>query len=158
MPKPATCIIVFAMTAPRTRKEVKAYDLHQKFVEPPAAGCAFCQINEGSSQLVKQTKAFKVIRNIFPYSLWDGQVVRDHLMVIPVMHTDSLADLPAGDAKEFLTIISSYETLGYSVYARAPASTMKSLAHQHTHLIKCGPEKIRGLFFVRKPYIRFLVK
>lgn len=146
------------MTAPRNRKEVSAYSTHQIFVEPPSAGCAFCQINAGSSQLINQTNAFKVIRNIFPYSLWDGQVVKDHIIVIPVVHTDRLADLPASDAKEFLTIIGAYETLGYSVYARAPASTMKSLAHQHTHLIKCGPEKIRGLFFVRKPYIRFLLK
>ena len=146
------------MTAPRARKEVKAYETHQKYVEPPKAGCPFCQINEKSSQLIQQTESFKIIRNIFPYSLWDGQIVNDHLMVIPVMHTDSLANLPAEDAKEFLTIVSRYESRGYSVYARAPASTMKSLAHQHTHLIKSGPKKIKGLFFVRKPYMRLVLK
>lgn len=146
------------MTATRSRKQVKTYDRHLKYVEPPAKGCVFCTISDKDPQFVKQTAFFKVISNIFPYSLWDSQPVEDHLLLIPHIHTDTLADLPSEAAQEFVKVISSYESAGYSIYARAPGSTMKSLVHQHTHLIKTRSRNVRGVFYVRKPYIRLLIK
>lgn len=146
------------MTASRSRKQSKAYDYHLKYIEPPTQGCAFCKIDENSYQFIGQSTFFKIIRNIFPYSLWDGQEVVDHLMLLPKKHTDSLSQLPDGAAVEFVSLISGYESKGYSVYARAPGSLMKSLAHQHTHLIKAQKNRIRALLYIRRPYIRLLKK
>ena len=73
------------MTATRSRREEKHYkgSLHRSRND----GCPFCAITAGSNQLVEDGTAHKVIRNRFPYSLWDGQRVIDHLMVVPKKHT-----------------------------------------------------------------------
>jgi diadenosine tetraphosphate (Ap4A) HIT family hydrolase len=97
-----------------------------------------------------------VIRNIFAYSIWDGQQVDDHLMVIPKKHTDTLADLNEKEAVDYVRVISAYELNGYNVYSRAPQSAIKSVIHLHTHLIKTsGPPK-KVVFLARKPYIRII--
>lgn len=146
------------MTASRSRKEHKRYHHHQKHIERPADGCVFCQLNDDDSQVIKQTKHFKLVQNIFPYTLWDSQAVADHLLIIPHKHTDTLATLPSGAAQEFVELMSGYEAKGYNVYARAPGSAMKSIVHQHTHLIKLSGGKIRFLLYLRRPYGRMLVK
>lgn len=144
------------MTATRSRKEFSTYKKHIKALGPDDA-CQFCEINESSDQLVSMTDNFKVIRNIFGYSIWDSQKVADHLMIIPVQHTDTLADISAAASKEFLETISTYEQNGYNIYARAPVSNMKSVVHQHTHLIKLGGKRVRAFVHVKKPYIRITV-
>lgn len=142
------------MTATRSRKEVKEYRKYQKNTPKPT-GCVFCLIDKNSDQFISETKHFKVIRNIFGYSLWDSQRVEDHLMIVPKKHTDSLSKLPKEAAVEFVKIISEYEGKRYNVYARAPASVMKTVVHQHTHLIKPLGKPRRLIFLLRKPYIRF---
>lgn len=146
------------MTASRSRKEHKRYAHHQKHIERPSDGCVFCQLDDKDLQVITQTRYFKLIQNIFPYTLWDSQIVSDHLLVVPREHTDTLASLPATAAQEFVKLISDYEIKGYNVYARAPGSAMKSLVHQHTHLIKLSGRKIRFLLYLKRPYGRALVK
>ena len=143
------------MTATRTRKQVKQYNHHRKEVEPADAGCAFCDINEDTPHLVEITTYFKLFRNIFPYSVWDNFTVEDHLLLSPKRHTDSLIELPDKADIEFVKIISEYEAKGYNVYARAPGQGMKSIVHQHTHLIKAGRKRVKLLFYLRKPYVRW---
>ena len=142
------------MTATRSRREEKHYkgSLHRSRND----GCPFCAITAGSDQLVEDGTAHKVIRNIFPYSLWDGQRVIDHLMVVPKKHTDSLSSLKSREKTEYVDILSKYESRGYNVYARAPQSTSKSVLHQHTHLIKLSGKTPRFILLLRKPYIRIL--
>lgn len=79
-------------------------------------------------------------------------------MIIPITHTDTLADLTPAAAQEYVKLLTSYETKGYNVYLRAPGSIMKSVVHQHTHLIKPVKRKIKLLLFIRRPYIRGLIK
>ncbi len=146
------------MTATRSNKESKRYKHHQTHIEPPSAGCVFCAIGPKDKQFIKQTKHFKLIDNIFPYTLWDSQTVEDHLTISPIQHTDTLSDLTPEAAKDYVTIISDYESLGYSIYARAPGSVTKSIVHQHTHLIKLSGHKVRFLLYLRRPYKRFLIK
>jgi diadenosine tetraphosphate (Ap4A) HIT family hydrolase len=146
------------MTASRTRKQVKQYRRHRRTVERPQEVCAFCDVNEKSPQTVKITTYFKLIKNIFPYSIWDDFTIEDHLLLTPKRHTDSLADLPDKADIEYIRIISKYEAKGYNIYARAPGSNMKSIAHQHTHLIKPGKKKVRFLLYIAKPYLRWVIK
>lgn len=139
------------MTATRSRKEEIIYKKHLK---SQPKGCPFCRIEKGSDQLVEETKYFKIIRNIFSYSLWDGQNVADHLMLVPKKHTASIADIPKAAAAEFIEILGRYEKKSYNIYARAPASVIKSVVHQHTHLIKPVGRPKRFVLLLRKPFIR----
>lgn len=139
------------MTATRSRKEEIIYKKHLK---SQPQGCPFCRIEKGSDQLVEETKYFKIIRNIFSYSLWDGQRVADHLMLVPKKHIASIADIPKAAATEFIEILGRYEKKSYNVYARAPASVIKSVVHQHTHLIKPMGRPKKFVLLLRKPFIR----
>jgi diadenosine tetraphosphate (Ap4A) HIT family hydrolase len=120
------------------------------------SSCSFCDINKGHNQFVEATKFFKIIRNRFPYTFWDGQGVADHLMVVPQRHIDSLATLSDEEKIEYVTILQRYEEQSYNVYARAPQSVMKSIVHQHTHLIKTNGTVNKFVLTLRKPLIRII--
>jgi ATP adenylyltransferase len=142
------------MTATRSRKEEKVYKKYLKMTDHSI--CSFCPIKAGEDQFVEETKNFKIIKNIFAYSIWDGQKVVDHLMVTPKKHTDSLAAMAPAEKIEYVDIIEKYESQGYNIYSRAPASAIKSIPHQHTHLIKTEGDSKRFVFLLRKPYIRIV--
>ncbi len=91
-----------------------------------------------------------VVCNIFPYDVWDTSTVKDHLMIVPKRHVDSVSHFKRTEQTEFMALLGKYEAKGYSVYARAPTNKMKSVTHQHTHLIKLGP-KVRNLLYIEKP-------
>lgn len=95
------------MTVPRSRKEVRLHRKYRSKVDKSV--CVFCSIKKGDKQFIAETTSFKIIRNSFPYSLWDDQRVVDHLMILPKQHTDSLSDLTASQATEFLRLVSEYE-------------------------------------------------
>ncbi len=140
------------MSATRSRKEEKDYKAYLKTL--PKGVCVFCEgLNE---KLVEDGELFKVIKNIFGYSLWDGQKVVDHLMITPKEHTDSIAHFTDEMVLEMHKLLSKYESEGYNVYARAPASKIKSVAHQHTHLIKTEGLPKSLVLLSRKPYFRVL--
>jgi diadenosine tetraphosphate (Ap4A) HIT family hydrolase len=141
------------MTAPRSRKEAITYTKHLKQTDNSV--CPFCHIDPKDEQYVDETRYFFVIKNTFPYSIWDGQEVKDHLMVTPKVHTDSLGTMTQTARLEYVDILEKYEKQGYNIYARAPTSIIKTIVHQHTHLIKTAGKPRRVLFMLRKPYIRF---
>ena len=144
-----------SMTALRTRRETKKYHKYLKEVTAKKGDvCEFCEMGPGHPQFVVQTQHFKVVRILFKYSLWDGHGVADHLMIIPKQHVDSLSGLGPETATEFLNLVAVYEKQGYNIYARAPQSKVRSIAHQHTHLIKSTNKSHRFLFFISKPYLR----
>jgi diadenosine tetraphosphate (Ap4A) HIT family hydrolase len=138
----------------RSSKLEKVYRKHQK--QTDTAICTFCNIHEGHAQFVKDMKFFTIIRNRFPYSFWDGQGVADHLMIVPHKHIDSLGTLDDNEKIEYVDILQQYEKQGYNVYARAPQSVMKSIVHQHTHLIKPAGAVKRFVLTIRKPLIRII--
>lgn len=145
------------MTAQRSRKEELHYRRHQadlKKIQKTNQSCAFCIINSNSSQFIEETKNFRVIKNIFPYSIWDGELVDSHLMVIPKRHTDKLGSLPLSAGNEFLRLIDKYENTGYNLYARSPGSKIKTVFHQHSHLIRPLGKRRKFILFAKKPYIR----
>jgi diadenosine tetraphosphate (Ap4A) HIT family hydrolase len=142
------------MTATRSKKEEASYRRHLKTVDRNV--CAFCSVDEDSDQFVEGTKYFKILKNIFPYSLWDGQRVVDHLMITPRQHTDSLDTLSLHEKADYVDLLAKYEKNGYNIYARAPQSAIKSIFHQHTHLIKTAGTPRRFVLLVRKPYFRFV--
>lgn len=122
------------MLSTRTQKNIKRYKKHKQTISDTS--CIFCLSKKGDESYVSSTKSFKILRNIFPYSTWDLQNVTDHLMIIPKKHTDTLNNLTTHEAIEYVNLLGSYESRGYNVYARSPGSGMKTVVHQHTHLIK----------------------
>ena len=142
------------MTATRSRKEETDYKKYLKTIKH--ADCVFCIIEKGNDQLVEETVGFKVIKNIFGYSLWDGQRVTDHLMITPKKHSNSLANMKPNEKVEYVDLIEKYEKLGYNIYSRAPSSIIKSVVHQHTHLIKTEGRPMRLVLLLRRPYFRIV--
>lgn len=140
------------MSATRSREEEKRYKAYIKTL--PKDICVFCEgLNE---ELVESGTFFKVIRNIFGYSIWDGQKVADHLMIVPHMHTDAIANFTDEMILEIHKLIAKYEQDGYNLYARAPLSKIKSVLHQHTHLIKTEGDPKKLIMLSRKPYLRLV--
>lgn len=137
----------------RSRKENKVYRTHIKNVHKKTK-CIFCDLKEGDAQFIKETKSFKIVKNAFPYSFWDNQTVIDHIMILPKKHVDSISSFTAQESIEFVDILSSYELQGYNIWARSPKSILKSVIHQHTHLIKPGNKRWKFLFYIHKPNIR----
>lgn len=134
----------------RKRKNEKRY---ARYVATKKPGCDFCALSTDAEQVRKSAAHFWLIDNIFPYDMWDGLDVLDHAMVVPKRHVDSIAHFSEEESKQYLGLLAEYESQGYSVYARSPHNISKSVAHQHTHLIKLGNTKKKAVFFIRKPHI-----
>jgi len=139
----------------RTRKSHRSYQKHLKSI-PSSIDCEFCIISLEYPQFIESTEYFKVFQNIFPYSTWDMMRTEDHILVVPNQHTDKLSDLGTDERLDFMEIISRYELDGYNVYARAPKSSVKSVHHQHTHLIKTRGKPQRFMLYAKRPYIRLV--
>lgn len=138
----------------RSSKQERLYRKHQKHVD--AGTCSFCVIDEGHDQFVRGTKSFKIIRNKFPYTFWDGQDVVEHLMIVPRVHSATFSFTDDKQKIEYVDLLTHYDKLGYNIYARAPQSVMKSIPHQHTHLIKPNGPVRRFVLAIRKPLIRII--
>ena len=117
------------------------------------SSCILCEIDAADVSYIAQRNYFKIVRNRFPYKVWDYQRVSDHLMIVPNTHTDSISTLSKAARLEFVELISEYESNGYHVYARATKSDTKSIDHQHTHLIKCYGPISKAAFYLLKPYV-----
>ncbi|HEX6415969.1 MAG TPA: HIT domain-containing protein [Candidatus Saccharimonadales bacterium] len=96
-----------------------------------------------------------VVPNRTKYDVFEGRRVLDHLMIIPVRHSETLADLTDKEKVDMMTIIGEYETKGYNVYARGVGSVSRSVTHQHTHLIKLEEKPMKYFVHLKKPYILF---
>jgi len=99
------------MTATRSRKEDVTYKKYLKTKNKD--DCVFCTINEGNDQLIERLNDFKVIRNIFAYSVWDSQNVEDHLMIVPNNHTDRFSIMTSQQKIEYFDLLDKYEKLVY---------------------------------------------
>lgn len=141
------------MTAQRSRKQEVKYRKHLKNA-PQTENCSFCTIKKGDDIFVGETKHFRIIKNLFPYSVWDQQDVIDHLMIVPKIHTETFAVFTPEISAEYVELLSEFENQEYSSYTRAAKALTKSVPHLHTHLIKLSGKYKRLVFFARRPYIR----
>lgn len=142
------------MTATRSRKQEVNYRKHRRKLGSKNS-CEFCELEEGNEQFLGETQHFKILRNIFPYSVWDDQDVVSHLLIIPKIHTDSFKDFAPEMSAEYIDLLAEFEKEQYNSYTRAPKVSTKSVFHLHTHLIKLSGKNKRLVFYARKPYIRF---
>ena len=114
--------------------------------------CPFCVPTDGT--IIRESKQTRIVRNIFPYDLWEFRDVRDHLLIVPKRHVKSLSQLSEKEQDEIMRLIVEFEALNYNVYARSTDSVKKTIpAHQHTHLIKTADKHPSVAFYLAKPYL-----
>lgn len=123
------------MSAHRSAQYIKAYQTYLDSIDQDSI-CPFCNITIDHAQYINETDNFWIIRNRFPYEIWEDQSVLSHLMIIPKAHLLSLKHLSESESKEFILLMADYEHSGYNVYARTAGSKTRSIKHQHTHLIQ----------------------
>ena len=131
-----------------TRKKYKSF--------PKPTTCQFCDLSQVKNILEETTHAL-IIENRVHYDTWEIRRVTDHLLVIPRRHVPSLQDLTDVERLDIMKLLGKYEAQGYNVYARSLGSVGRSIAHQHTHLIKTDDKKGKVMLFIQKPYwvVRF---
>lgn len=139
-------------TGPLVRKP-KNEKKYLRHIAHKQTDCDFCNFSIQSEQVVAEHVRFWLVINLFPYDMWDGMGVVEHLLLVPKRHVDSIAHFKPSESKEFVALLARYEAVGYSLYARAPQSTAKSIPHQHTHLIKMNDKKVKALLYIRKPHM-----
>ncbi len=128
---------------------------HNKYISyAPSPSCDFCKLEPSGAQIVSESEHAYVIDNRTHYDQWEMSRVTDHLLLIPKRHVLHLHELNQAERTAIINIIAEYEGLkGYEIYARSPHSRTRSVAHQHTHLIKTNHKPGRALLFWRRPYI-----
>lgn len=102
-------------------------------------GCDFCNIGTPTntlSQVREENELFWIVINAFPYTVFDGNEVADHIMIVPKKHVESISELSEDERQVLIELINKYEPMGYSFMGRDPNNSQKSITHQHTHLIK----------------------
>ena len=124
---------------------------------PKPEVCNFCDPETLANAVYETEHAYIVPNRVF-YDVWELRDVADHLLVVPKRHVKSLSQLNTPERAAIMDVISDYEGRDYNIYARSVDSKQRSVAHQHTHLIKTteAKRKPRALIFTRKPY--FLIK
>lgn len=134
-----------------TRSAEKEADYQKYLKKLDRSVCQFCKLPR--KQIAERYKLFLVIRNIFGYEIWDSSKVAEHLMILPKRHITTKSDFTDEEKAEFMDIITDYEGKGYNLYSRGHNSHMKSVLHQHSHLIKLQDNsRVNYFFFNQNPY------
>lgn len=133
----------------RNRAHQKAYNEYRRYKTP---GCQFCEFTIDLDHVLEEYQLFWIVRNLFPYHIWDGSRTGEHLMIVPKRHVDTIAHFTDEERIAYMDLLAYYESAGYSIYLRSTQSGRKTVAHQHTHLIEVG-ESIKAQLFIEKPHI-----
>lgn len=133
----------------RKRKHELAYNKH-KLTEMDE--CIFCAIHTDNAGIVYEATSFWIYKNLFKYTAWDNRNVTDHVMIVPKRHILTLAELSAHEKNEYMTLLSEYDSKGYSSYLRASTNTAKTIQHLHAHLIQTEGKPHNFHLYLRKPY------
>ncbi len=138
--------------ADRTRKNEANYIKYRK--ARSNSECAFCRFSTDQPEdIIEQTDLFTVVQNKFQYDIWDAHPVTEHLLLSPNRHVDSIHEFSSQEQDAYMKMLVKYDIKGYTTYARANSDKTKSVAHQHTHLIKLGDKSYRYIYYARKPHI-----
>lgn len=112
--------------------------------------CDFC--DPSAIAIISQTENFYIIKNIFPYNIWDRRKVKTHLLVASKGHLRGLEEISAKLLKEYITILKNYSGEGFDMFTRSTESVIKTVEHFHTHLIKTYGKKLEEVNFTADPY------
>lgn len=114
--------------------------------------CSFCA-EKIQKEVLQKNDTMYVIPNRVPYDIFEGRRVLDHVMVIPKKHHTTVQTFSDKEKADMMTLAGEYEARGYDIYARGATSVSRSVAHQHTHLIKMVDKTPNVIIYTRKPYV-----
>lgn len=134
----------------RTRAMERQY-INRRRAQPGV--CQFCAYIETPEDVREHFNNFFIVDNIFPYAVWDGCHVSEHMLLVPRRHVESLRELTTDESAEYLGLVSDLEAQGYAIYSRPAGSAGKSIPHQHTHLIKINNVRIKTLYYNFMPHV-----
>jgi len=114
--------------------------------------CTYCSDPTFEERTVEQTNAMRLIHIRTKYDIFEGRKVESHYMIVPKRHVESISQFTDAEKIEMMSLIGKYEIKGYNTYARGVKSISRSVAHQHTHLIKLQEKRTKFLLYIAKPY------
>lgn len=125
---------------PETQAQYEAYIAEQRLLYGTHAPCPFETLNSDDESIMSEEATALALRNKFPYNVYDGQKVVEHLLVIPKRHVRALGELSLREKDDYWALLTKYEELGYSSMTRSPANHARSVrGHVHTHQFLYGP-------------------
>lgn len=127
------------MSEESSRSTADAAAYKKARAELPEGVCVFCNHLDHHCDIIATYKAFFLVRNRFPYVHWSSQKVKTHLMIIPKRHVLSLSELTPTEVDEWAALCAEFEGKDHTILSRSPGDSSRSVAHQHTHLIKFSP-------------------
>ncbi len=140
----------------RSRKHEKLYASEKKVQKTKP--CPFCNVREDGREPITESKYFLRIKNAFPFDTWDSFEVMAHELLIPKRHVTGLNALTAPERKELMDLMCEADRAGYNILGRHDGNAAKTVAHQHTHLIKTAGKPITHLVYIRKPHMLIIGK
>lgn len=117
-----------------------------------SSDCSFCTSAKDEA-IITENDTMYVVKNRVSYDIFEGYHVSDHLLILPKEHRASIAEFLPDEAQDFVALAGEYEAKGYSVYARGFDSPARSVAHQHTHLIKIEGKASKVILYTAKPHV-----
>lgn len=112
--------------------------------------CYFC--NPESKVILEKTDNFYIMKNNFPYDIWDYNKVSRHLLLVSKKHFINLDEFSKNLLIEYVKILQKYSKMDYDIFIRASNSSTKTQSHFHTHFIKVSGKIIRKINYNAKPY------
>lgn len=136
----------------RKRKTRAAYQPEKNMtnLRSGSADCPFCKPMQ--KLIIEKSAKAMVLKNIFSYQYWEFMDVVEHLLVVPKRHVEMLSELDDSELLAVSKLTAKYEKKGFNIYAREPKNTMKSVPHQHSHLLKISNKKAKFGLYSKKPY------
>lgn len=135
----------------RSRKNWREYITYTRKAQ--LRDCEFCSFSLEQEHVLKSYPEFWLVRNLFPYDVWDTNGIKDHLLLVPKRHVDSIGHFNKKEQISYATIVGEYDLKGYISYARPAGSNNKSVPHQHTHFMKLDGRRKKFLLYFKKPHL-----
>lgn len=139
----------------RTAETVRAYKKYKASL-PKDLVCDFC--DENYTHTIKDYGTFRIVKNRFPYYMWDNWLVDDHLMLIPKRHIHDLKEFNEQERADLMKAMIEYDEAGYCIWIRDQTAGGRSVAHQHTHFIKISQKHVKGMVFHTELGNKYIVK
>lgn len=96
--------------------------------------CALCYVE--NHRLINAAKTMLVVENMYPYEYYDGRAVREHFMIVPRRHLNSLHDMTKRERKDYWNLLAQFQDSRYASLTRSNGDPKRSVPlHLHTHLI-----------------------
>lgn len=118
----------------RRTKEIE--DKYQKFLKTISEDyCPFCK-NLDKESIVLKFSNWIVVKNSFPYNIFEDEKVLDHLLFTPIRHVSCMEDLTWLEQNDFWHISEKLPNFIEYVLIRNKIKDQSVKGHLHFHLLK----------------------